>query len=243
MIMPDISVLIPSYNGAHTITRAIRSCFNGNAASVEVCVCDDASTDETLFTVHNALPELKRHIRVARHSKNKGTAEALNSAAFLARGRYMIILGDDDHFQHGALDALCAALKAREDIGFAYGSTRYYGNTERIHVPPPNFNPADFWRTYVSLYAVMFKREAWDSGLRFRDLITLENGRGLGVCDYDWTLQLIHAGYIGLSLPDVLVLNYLYSPNTRQTATVNQRQTEMVANFKALWSQWEGSSL
>jgi glycosyltransferase involved in cell wall biosynthesis len=240
--MPDISVLISTYNGEHTITRALRSVLNGTRASVEVCVCDDASTDNTLFAIRDALPQHNKNIRLTRHARNKGTAEGLNSAAKLAQGRYFIILGDDDHFQFGALDKLSDALKARDDIGFTYGATHYFGAQERVHMPPP-FAVSDFWKSFVSLYAVMYKREAFDSGIRYRDLITLDNGRGLGACDYDFVLQMIQAGYTGLALPDVLVLNYLFNPTVRQTNLVNAHQAEMVAKFREQWAQWEGDNL
>lgn len=240
--MYDVSVLIATHNGAHTLGRALRSIFYGTRCKVEVCICDDDSTDETLFTIRDSVPDENKNIRITRHTKNKGTAQALNSAANIAQGRYFIILGDDDHFQRGALDVLFNALDARADVGFTYGCTHYYGVHDRIHIPPA-FNAADFWKSFSSLYAVLYRREAFDSGIRYRDLITLENGRGLGVCDYDFVLQMIHAGYTGLALPDALILNYLYMPAKRQSQTVLDHMPEMIARFKETWPQWEGNSL
>lgn len=238
----DISVLIATHNGEHTLGRAIRSAFYGTQARVEVCICDDASTDETLRVIRDCAPAFNGDIRIARHTKNRGTAEGYNSAARIAQGRYFIILGDDDYFQQGALDKLCDTLKAREDIGFAYGCTRYYGAIERIHMPPP-FAASDFWQSFASLYAVLYKREAFDGGCIYRDLLTLPNGRGLGACDYDFVLQMIDAGYKGFCLPETLVLNYLFNPTSRQTSLVNIHQVEMVTKFREQWTQWEGSTL
>jgi glycosyltransferase involved in cell wall biosynthesis len=237
----DVSVLIATHNGALTIGRAIQSAFN-NTVKVQVVVCDDCSNDDTLRVVKTTSPSYQEQIKLVRHAQNKGTAQALNSAAQAALGRYFIILGDDDYLQRGALDALHTALKNRHDVGFAYGATHYFGASERIHQPDPYYEP-DFWKTFPSLYAVLYDRAAYDGGCTYRDLITLENGRGLGACDYDFVLQMITHGYTGLALRDVLVLHYLYNPHKRQSALVNERQKELVARFKETWSKWEGNAL
>lgn len=236
----DVSVLIATHNGAFTIGRAIQSAFN-NTCKVQVVVCDDFSDDDTLRVVRTTSPAFQAQIKLVRHASNKGTAQALNSAAKVAQGRYFIILGDDDYFQHGALDHLFNALKMRPDVGFAYGVTHYYGATERVHIPDPYYEP-DFWKGFPSLYAVLYDRAAYDGGCSYRDLITLENGRGLGVCDYDFVLQMITAGYTGVAVRE-LVLHYLYAPAKRQSALVNEHQAVMVAKFKEQWAKWEGGAL
>ena len=43
---PKVSIYIPAYN-ANTINRAIDSCLNQDFKDLEVCVCNDCSTDST----------------------------------------------------------------------------------------------------------------------------------------------------------------------------------------------------
>jgi glycosyltransferase involved in cell wall biosynthesis len=45
--MPKVSVIIPVYNGAATISRALDSVFAQTFADFEVIVTDDGSTDDT----------------------------------------------------------------------------------------------------------------------------------------------------------------------------------------------------
>ena len=49
--MPHISVMIPAYNHAHFIGRAIESVLNQQFQDFDVVVVDDASTDDTVEVV------------------------------------------------------------------------------------------------------------------------------------------------------------------------------------------------
>ena len=45
--MPLVSVIIPVYNGAATIDRALKSVFDQTFTDYEIVICDDGSTDDT----------------------------------------------------------------------------------------------------------------------------------------------------------------------------------------------------
>lgn len=244
MPSPDISVLIATHNGSHTLARAIRSALNQRdwLLNVEVCVCDDAGAEDAREVINRFESTQRRRIFYTRHDSNQGSAAAYNSAAQRAQGRYHIILGDDDYFEPNALWHMAKALEAAPHAGFVYGSTRYFGMRNGLHTPRV-YDEAEFWQHYASLYAVLYRREVWDLGARYADLLTLENGRGIGAPDYDFALQMIERGYKGLCLPEVLVLNYLFAPQQTQGAIINARQAELTAKFRERWAKWQGVAL
>lgn len=237
----DISVLIATHNGRVPLRRAVNSALASDAPDcrVQVCICDDASTNDTYEVMQSLTSD---HVKITRHEKNLGTAQGYNSAAAIADGKYFIILGDDDWFEGKALAGLLKALRQFPGRKFAYGATKYWGERHDV-VAPPKFQADDFWHQFASLYAYLYPRKAWDEGCRYSDIITLENGRGLGVCDYDFALQLIDKGYTGISMNNFPVLNYNLGTNSSQTAMIYARQAQLVAGFRQRWPKWKGMVL
>jgi glycosyltransferase involved in cell wall biosynthesis len=109
---PLVSVIIPTYNRAALINRAIDSARAQTYTNIEVIVVDDGSTDDT----PNRLQQYGDGIRVVRQA-NTGPAAARNKGIALARGEYVAFLDSDDYWlpdklarQIGALEKAGAAV-------------------------------------------------------------------------------------------------------------------------------------
>lgn len=118
---PDIciSVIIPAYNYAKLLPRAVASALEQREAGVEVVVVDDGSTDETpavLDQLSRQWPELIVH-----RQANAGAAAARNRGVLLASGRYLLMLDADDELIPGSLAALKAAVNAHPDAALFQG--------------------------------------------------------------------------------------------------------------------------
>ena len=83
---------------------------------MEVIVIDNASTDET-----PRLLDRVQGARVVRNSANVHFLLAVNQAARLARGDYLLLLNNDAQLQPGSLDAALATLESSPDIGAVGG--------------------------------------------------------------------------------------------------------------------------
>lgn len=90
---PLVSIVIASYNRAQLLEIAVRSGLDQDWASIEVVVSDDASKDESIET-------LKRigdpRLRFMAHPANVGVWTNWTTALQMARGEYVVFLGDDD---------------------------------------------------------------------------------------------------------------------------------------------------
>lgn len=92
-IQPLVSVVIPTYNRAHTIERAINGVRQQTYSNLEIIVVDDGSTDDT----QSRLGRLGDGVRVFRQS-NKGPAAARNRGIQEARGNIIAFQDSDDHW-------------------------------------------------------------------------------------------------------------------------------------------------
>ena len=113
--MPKISVVIPTYNRARLLPRAIESARNAGS-DLEVIVVDDCSTDETP-KVCAAI----EGIRYLRMQTNGGLAHARNAGVAESSCEFVAFLDDDDLRLPGSLDKQLHALTSDDRIAFCYG--------------------------------------------------------------------------------------------------------------------------
>ena len=108
-----VSIIIPAYNTAPYIHKAINSCLNQTYKKIEVIVVDDGSTDDTL-KVAQSYAEKDNRIRVC-HQENRGVSSARNYGIREARGKYLVFLDSDDWLEDGAVKILLAAQMEHPD--------------------------------------------------------------------------------------------------------------------------------
>ena len=92
---PTVSVVIPTYNRASMLGRAIRSVVSQTFQDLEVLVVNDGSTDGTDAIVHSFNDE---RIVYLRHEMNLGGSVACNTGIRQAKGEYIALLDDDDEW-------------------------------------------------------------------------------------------------------------------------------------------------
>lgn len=101
-----ISVVIPAYNYAKTLPRAVNSVIAQlGEAQAELLVIDDGSTDATPQVVEQLLVEHAGAFRALR-KPNGGLSSVRNRGIEEARGQYLIFLDADDEMAPGALAAV-----------------------------------------------------------------------------------------------------------------------------------------
>jgi glycosyltransferase involved in cell wall biosynthesis len=103
-LMPKVSIILPTYNRADTIMRAIRSVQAQTFQDWELIVVDDGSTDDTASLIAAVEPRM-----VLIRQPNRGFTEARNAGIRAARSPYIAFLDSDDEFMPHHLE-LCVAF-------------------------------------------------------------------------------------------------------------------------------------
>ena len=99
---PLISVIIPAYNYADKIERAIQSVLTQLTSKHELIVINDGSTDNTEAVLDNLLVTTGNRFQVL-HKKNKGLAATRNRGIKAAASNWFVFLDADDEMVSGAL--------------------------------------------------------------------------------------------------------------------------------------------
>ena len=90
--MGTVSVVIPTYNCAETLERALQSVFGQTYACEEVIVVNDCSTDST----EDLLRGFAGRIKTINTGARSGAAAARNMGIDAAKGKYVAFLDADD---------------------------------------------------------------------------------------------------------------------------------------------------
>ena len=128
---PAVSVVIPAYNAAWCVGKAIDSVLAQDFLDREVIVVNDGSTDETPAV----LAGYGDAIRVV-DQPNGGLSNARNSGIREARGEYVAFLDADDWWLPGKLSRQMALMRNRPELGFTSAAAR---------VEDPNGKLVNIW--------------------------------------------------------------------------------------------------
>ena len=101
---PLVSVLIPAYNEAKVISKAVRSVLSSRYKNIEVLIIDDGSKDNT-YEVARKLA-LKYPCVTAIHQRNSGKAVALNKGVRRAKGEIVVCMDADTVFERETIQRL-----------------------------------------------------------------------------------------------------------------------------------------
>jgi len=110
---PRVSVIIPSYNAASTLEKAVQSVVAQTESDWELIIIDDASSDGS-DKLADQLAKTDARIRVLHQPVNRGKSHAMNCATASARGRWVAILDSDDWYAPTRLQRLLDVGESRD---------------------------------------------------------------------------------------------------------------------------------
>ena len=201
-----LSVIIPAYNRAHCIQRALGSVALQHEGGLEIIIGDDASTDETVGAALRFLPE----VRIVRLPINSGAAAARNAAMQNSGGEFLAFLDSDDEWLPGKLERQLLYLREHPECAVcATGHLLASGDGHRSEFP--GRNPDDWRRSLHSAQSFhgastpVIRRSVLGSvGLQDEELRVLE--------DWDWMLRISQKYPIHV-LPEILAVIHENAPS------------------------------
>jgi teichuronic acid biosynthesis glycosyltransferase TuaG len=112
----SVSAIIPFYNSADTLERALISVARQTHPALEILVVDDASADVQAAMAEAIVSEFKI-ARMLHHDCNKGPSAARNTGTKAARGNYVAFLDADDYWLDDKLEQ-CLQIMNEQGIDF-----------------------------------------------------------------------------------------------------------------------------
>jgi hypothetical protein len=123
---PLVSVMIPTYEQAQFIARALDSLQAQALTDWEAVIIDDGSRDETPEVVAAYLSDIR--IRYYRLPKNQGLGHALNEGITKAKAPLITYLPSDDVYYRDHLSSLKTCLDTRTEAVLAYSGVCHHYN-------------------------------------------------------------------------------------------------------------------
>ena len=135
MKRPNVSVIIPVYNGERYLKETIESVLNQTDQNFELIIVDDASTDgsyKIIKAFHQKHPD---KIKIIKHSKNKGCpAASRNTGIKIAKGRYIALMDQDDMWLPKKLEEQLKVIEKSSKIGLVATNARVYDHHKKQYL-------------------------------------------------------------------------------------------------------------
>lgn len=172
---PKLSVIIPLYNKAPYVRKALESVLAQTYTNFELIVVDDGSTDESANIAETMLREIKGYrlevkgqddsiaetnaynlspinYKLIRQA-NAGVAAARNNGVAQANGDYLAFLDADDWWEPTYLERMVQLIADYPDAGL-YASNYYYHkdgqNIVKVDIPTGYFDyPKEYYRNFA----------------------------------------------------------------------------------------------
>ena len=123
---PSVTVLIPAFNAAATIRRALDSVLAQTYGDYEIIVIDDASSDATAEIVATQYTD---QVRLLRLPRNLGESGAMNTGIAVAKGRWIAFLDADDEWLPEKLVRQIAVMESNPNAVLACSGWRIFDET------------------------------------------------------------------------------------------------------------------
>ena len=185
---PLVSIYIPAYNCSDHIVRCVDSALNQTVVDLEVCICDDGSTDNTLALLRE---QYGLNPRVQIMTKpNGGIGSASNCAVKMARGFYIGQLDSDDYLEPDAVEICLKEFFADRNLACVYTTNRNVNKDGSLIANGynwPTYSREKLTTAMIAHHFRMFTLRAWHLTTGFDADIT-------NAVDYDMYLKLSEVG-------------------------------------------------
>jgi hypothetical protein len=183
--MPEVSVIIATYNRGALLERALESVFGQTFGDYEVVVADDGSTDDTQ-------ERLRKHgsrVRVLRLEHQGRPSRVRNRAVENASGRFLAFLDSDDAWAPEKLERQVDLMLREPEVVLCYADTAFVGEDGRfLYLHSRRERPASgrvlhnlLQRNFIALSTAMARTDAVRSVGGFEESLTMAE---------DWCLWL-----------------------------------------------------
>jgi pyruvyl transferase EpsI len=128
---PLVSVLMPVYNSASTLRRAMDSILNQTYKNIVVVVVEDGCTDNSVAILNDYAARDKR-VKVFHNAENLGVARSLNRGIDLCEGKYIARMDADDFSHVERIEKQVTFMETNPDVSILGSYRRIIYSTHSI---------------------------------------------------------------------------------------------------------------
>lgn len=173
---PMVSIVLPTFNRANYLERAIKSVMNQKLSCWELIIVDDGS-DDTTFKLISSYQDKFENIRYMRHSNRKPPL-SLNVGIMASVGKYITFLSSDDEIKVDHLKLRSEILEDDLSIDLLHGGVEIVGDpfvkdkndlSKQIHISECTVGCTLFGKREVFLELGGFKNITYSDDSEFHE--------------------------------------------------------------------------
>ena len=202
-----VSIIMPSYNQADYLPKAIESVITQSFRDFELIIIDDCSEDDSKL-IAKRYSLIDNRVKLISHSKNMGRSQSRNDGIEAARGRYIAFIDSDDEWKSHKLERQLSEIELNSAV--------IYSNAELI----------DHNSKYIGkLFSEMINLDTFHAnGNIFNDLINsnfvchqsiLVPKKYIDELRFDSSLKYIQDYDLNISLSASFLFKYIDEPLTK----------------------------
>ena len=154
-----ISIIIPCYNEALFVEKAVESALSQKYCNTEVIVVDDGSNTETKSILKKLEPRITKLIT----QENQGPSAARNAGINSASGEFILVHDSDDYFESSFCEKAIKILQKNENINAVTCYARWFLNDRKYRIfKPSGGDIKDFLIQNATLSNSMFRKTDWE---------------------------------------------------------------------------------
>lgn len=232
-----VSIIMPAYNAAGSVARALESILNQDYKNIEAIVVNDGSTDDTEAVLSKYIQDKRlRYVK----TENKGVSHAINEGLKRTTGDYVSFLHADDLFLSGKLRKQVSLMEKAKKYGVSYTNTSYFLENTRHSVLSSysHFSGDIFYflkrNNFIHASSTMIRKDI-AKNIKFDE--------SLG-CHEEWDvfLKLARKGVKFLFIDEVLSKICVHKKAlSEDTPLMDKTRLEVGLRAKALWHDFKKS--
>jgi len=142
------SVMVPLYNHATFVEKLLDSLLRSDASKIELLICDDASTDDSVEIVSAWLARNGDRFfqtKFMENMSNIGVTANLNRLAAEATGEFITLIASDDMLAEKAIDLQRDYLQSHLAVDFVFSNCTIMDTDEAVLKPEVASSVNAFW--------------------------------------------------------------------------------------------------
>jgi glycosyltransferase involved in cell wall biosynthesis len=126
---PLVSICIPTYNAEKTTGRTIQSIIDQTYLNLEIIICDNSSTDNTLKIVNDFDD---RRISIYSNETNIGAENNWSRCIEIAHGKYIAIYHSDDLYHPTIVEEQLRVLENNPQVGAVFTNAYHIDENGKV---------------------------------------------------------------------------------------------------------------